>query len=67
MPVKYTQNKLILIFNHHRDIGASGKCRKGLAENKAALGGYMSTEHPVIAWSSEIGIANLLNKRYLYK
>ncbi len=28
---------------------------KGL---KAALGGYMSTEHQVIAWSSEIGIAN---------
>ncbi len=31
---------------------------EGLAERKAALGGYMSTERPVIAWSSEIGIAN---------
>ncbi len=31
---------------------------EGLAERKAALGGHMSTEHPVIAWSSEIGIAN---------
>ncbi len=25
---------------------------------EAVRGGYMSTEHPVIAWSSEIGIAN---------
>ncbi len=31
---------------------------EGLAERKAALGGYMSTERTVIAWSSEIGIAN---------
>ncbi len=31
---------------------------EGLAERKAARGRYMSTEHPVIAWSSEIGIAN---------
>ncbi len=31
---------------------------EGLAERKAVRGGYMSTEHPVIAWSSEIGIAN---------
>ncbi len=31
---------------------------EGLAERKAARGGYMSTEHPVIAWSSEIGVAN---------
>ncbi len=31
---------------------------EGLAEHKAARGGYMSTEHPVIDWSSEIGIAN---------
>ncbi len=29
-----------------------------LAERKAALSGYTSTECPVIAWSSEIGIAN---------
>ncbi len=31
---------------------------EGLAECKAALGGYKSTERPVIAWSAEIGIAN---------
>ncbi len=28
MPVKYTQNKLYLMFNHYRDIRARGKCRK---------------------------------------
>ncbi len=33
---------------------------EGLAERKAARGGYMITERPVIAWSSEIGIANFL-------
>ncbi len=31
---------------------------EGLAERKAARGGYMSTEHLVIAWSAEIGRAN---------
>ncbi len=31
---------------------------EGLAERKAARGGYMSTEPLVIAWSSKIGIAN---------
>ncbi len=31
---------------------------EGLAERKAALGGYMSTEFPVIAWSSEIDIVH---------
>ncbi len=31
---------------------------EGLAERKAARGGYMSTERPLIAWSSEIDIAN---------
>ncbi len=31
---------------------------EGLAESEAARGGYMSTERPVITWSSEIGIAN---------
>ncbi len=30
---------------------------EGLAEREAARGGYMSTERPVIAWSSDIGIA----------
>ncbi len=34
---------------------------EGLAERKAARGGYMSTERPVIAWSSEISIANIAN------
>ncbi len=32
---------------------------EGLAEHKAARGGYTSTERPVITWSSEIGIENL--------
>ncbi len=58
MPVKYTHNELYLMFNHYRDIRASDKCRKDKAERKAARGGFMSTERPVIAWSSEIGIAN---------
>ncbi len=31
----------------------------GLAERKAARGGYMSTERPLIAWSSKISEANL--------
>ncbi len=45
------------MFNHYRDIRAR-QMSEGLAERKAALGGYMSTERPVIAWSSEIGITN---------
>ncbi len=40
---------------------------EGLAERKAARGGYMSTECPVITWSAKIGIANIANRRYLYK
>ncbi len=39
---------------------------EGLAEHKAARGGYMSSERPVIAWSSEIGIANFPNRRYIF-
>ncbi len=31
---------------------------EGLAERKAARGGYMSTERSVITWSSEISIAH---------
>ncbi len=38
-----------------------------LAERKAARDEYMSTERPVITWSSENGIANLQNRRYIYK
>ncbi len=38
---------------------------EGLAERKAARG--MSTESPVIAWRSEIGIANLPNRHYIFK
>ncbi len=58
MPVKYTQNELYLMFNTTEtsepaaDVGRTSRA-------KAVRGGYMSTEHPVIAWSSEIGIANL--------
>ncbi len=37
---------------------------EGLAERKAARG--MSTESPVIAWRSEIGIANLPNRHYIF-
>ncbi len=32
---------------------------EGLAERKAARGGYMSTEHPLIAWRSYIFINKL--------
>ncbi len=39
---------------------------EGLAERKAARGGFTSTEHRMTR-STELGIANLPNWRYLYK
>ncbi len=63
MPLEYTQNEMYLMFNHYRDIRASGKFK---AEAKAALGGYMSTD-----LGDHLELRNrhrkFSNRRYLYK
>ncbi len=41
--------------------------RTSRAMRKATRGGYTNTERTLITWSSEIGIANLPNRRYFYK